>query len=325
MRIKAALPQWRNNKQVAGLARSRFVGCMIGGAIGDAMGMPAEGFSRHQIIKRFGEITHLLPHITKKGTKPAGSWTDDTFTSMMTAKSILEVGRVDVDHLIPTYIDGLNYGFGIAGTTRRALELRSQGYDISSLKNGRHAGAGATVRSAPIALFHANDLEALKADVQAVSEITHQDRDAVAAAVMVGFTIAWAVRGELDPKVLIHKLKALSQDLGSNLHYNLSLTEELLASGVRSEECMDEIGRGGSVMQVIPSAYYAFLAHPKDFLKTIQVAVNAGGDADTRAAIAGYISGAYNGIEQIPSNLVKKLENFQLIADYAERLFFYAA
>jgi len=302
------------------LSKSRFQGCLIGGAIGDAMGRVAEGYSRQVIRERFGWISSFLPHKTRRYTALPGAWTDDTHLSMLTAKSILERRRVDIEHLTETYIQALDQDLGIAGTTRRALELRAQDQDVSKLTKGRHGGAGAAARIAPVALFEHQDLEAMRVKAEAVSRITHQDEDAVAGAVCVATTIAWAVRGELNLIALLTQLEGLMHDMKSNLAYNIALTRSLLKEKVRAVDAIEELGADGYALRLIPGALYAFLRTPHNFEDTIVQAVNAGGDADTRASIAGLLSGAYNGLSNLPVRWVKKVQDYQMIVDYADGL-----
>ncbi|HEV8573504.1 MAG TPA: ADP-ribosylglycohydrolase family protein, partial [Dehalococcoidia bacterium] len=54
---------------------------------------------------------------------------------------------------------------------------------------------------------------------------------------------------------------------------------------------------------------YAFLHTPTDFGETICTAIAVGGDVDTTAAMAGAISGAYLGLEQLPTDLAFSLSD----------------
>lgn len=300
---------------------NRFKGCLVGLAIGDAMGMPAETLCRSRILQKFGWINTFLPREGTKTKKPAGSWTDETHLAMLTAKSILECRDLNDEHLTKTYIDGLQQGLPIAGTTKKALELRMTNGDLSRLKVGRHAGGGAAARVAPIALYGYRDLEALRVKVETASRITHQDDDAVAGAVGVAFTIAWALREELNPQTLIYDLIKLMREMNSNLEYSLKLVQEIINSNMDTVEGIEEIGTDGATMRLIPSALLAFLKSPDDFEKTVLAAVNAGGDTDTRAAIAGAISGAYNGLSGIPQRWIHRVQDSFTIIDYATRLY----
>jgi ADP-ribosylglycohydrolase len=293
---------------------------LIGGAIGDAMGRVAEGYSRQVIQERFGKISGFLPHKTRKYTALPGTWTDDTHLSVLTARSILEKRGVDIEHLTETYTQALNHDLGIAGTTRRALELRADGQDVSKLKKGRHGGAGAAARIAPVALFEHQDLNALRVKAEAVSRITHQDEDAVAGAVCVATTIAWAVRGELNLITLLMQLEGLMHDMKSNLAYNIALTRSFLKDKVSTADAIEELGSDGYALRLIPGALYAFVRTPHNFDQTILDAVNAGGDADTRAAIAGLLSGAYNGLSNMPVRWVKRVQDHNMVVDYADGL-----
>lgn len=56
--------------------RDRFRGCLLGGAAGDALGMPVEGYSAEQIQILFGRIEDMLSPsrgIFMPATGPASS------------------------------------------------------------------------------------------------------------------------------------------------------------------------------------------------------------------------------------------------------------
>ena len=54
---------------------------------------------------------------------------------------------------------------------------------------------------------------------------------------------------------------------------------------------------------------YAFLRHPHDYLTTIETTLRFGGDVDTVGAIAGAISGAFNGVDAIPQHLRENVKD----------------
>lgn len=298
---------------------SRFRGAMIGSAIGDAIGMPVETLSREVIKEKFGHIEGFMPKVTKKGQKPEGSWTDETYLSMLTAKSIIENQGMNIEDITNKYIEALNYDFGLAGTTRLALEQRKNGKDV--IMKGRHAGAGSAARITPVALFGYRDLASLRTASEAVSRITHQDNDAVAGAVAVACSLRMALRGSLRVGTHAFWLNNIMTEMNSNLYYSFLLMNDLLHRGLETEDGIREIGTDGATMRIVPSALYAFMNTPSRFELSILAAVNAGGDTDTRAAIVGALSGAYNGIEGIPSKWVKKVQDHGIILRYADSLY----
>lgn len=298
----------------------RFTGCLLGTAIGDAMGMPVETWNREKILAQFGRIRGFEAQKNHRRSKAAGSWTDDTYMMMLTARSIIESGGIDIDHMTARYFDALDNDFGIAGTTRQALTLRRSGQDIASLEKGRHSGSGSAVRIGPVALFGCSDLQALTTKASLVARITHVDNDAVAGAVATALAIGWAARGELEPQTLIGNLTEVMKTLRSNLTFTLPLVTSLLARNLPIEDAIEEIGTDGTTVRLVPSAFYAFLKNPEDFPETILGAVNAGGDTDSRAAIAGAISGTYNGESGIPRKWVRALQDNGAITRYATNL-----
>jgi ADP-ribosylglycohydrolase len=110
-------------------------------------------------------------------------------------------------------------------------------------------------------------------------------------------------------------------DLKSNLMFNFELAKSLLVRSIDTIHGIEEIGNDGASVRLIPGAFYAFLKNPTDFEGMILACVNAGGDTDSRAAIAGYISGAFNGIDAIPQSWIRKIEDKNLILDRAEKLY----
>ena len=65
---------------------THFRGCLLGGAVGDALGAPVEFMSLEEIRSRFGPrgVTGL-----EEGAWPAGSITDDTQMTLFTAEGVL--------------------------------------------------------------------------------------------------------------------------------------------------------------------------------------------------------------------------------------------
>ncbi|NIA03336.1 MAG: hypothetical protein GWP12_02200 [Nitrospirae bacterium] len=76
--------------------RDRYRGAMLGTAIGDALGRPAEGRSPRNIRKVFGELTDFQPWLGWTGG-PTGTFTDDTEMALCIAQSIVERQGVDPD------------------------------------------------------------------------------------------------------------------------------------------------------------------------------------------------------------------------------------
>ena len=68
-------------------------------------------------------------------------------------------------------------------------------------------------------------------------------------------------------------------------------------------------------------ALYAFINSPNNYLETVECALRAGGDVDTTAAIAGSISGAFNGVSALPIGLAEKVMYSREIHSLGKRLY----
>ena len=65
---------------------SRFRGCLLAGAVGDALGAPVEFLQLEDIVDRFGP---LGPENLEEGEYPAGSFTDDTQMALFVAEGVI--------------------------------------------------------------------------------------------------------------------------------------------------------------------------------------------------------------------------------------------
>jgi ADP-ribosylglycohydrolase len=66
------LPQWKSKRQQPETVKNRFLGCLLGGAVGDAMGAPVEFLSRSEILRQFGTKGQpaTLKHTAASGKSP---------------------------------------------------------------------------------------------------------------------------------------------------------------------------------------------------------------------------------------------------------------
>ena len=76
----------------------------------------------------------------------------------------------------------------------------------------------------------------------------------------------------------------------------------------RLRDLYDLVGTGLACYEIVPAALALFVMAEGDPLKTVLLAVNAGGDSDTSGAIGGAIAGTYRGIGAIPEKKVGFVE-----------------
>jgi poly(ADP-ribose) glycohydrolase ARH3 len=97
------------------------------------------------------------------------------------------------------------------------------------------------------------------------------------------------------------------------------------AAAVRSPDDLAGLGNRIEAVYSVPTALASFALTPDDFAATIGHVIFLGGDTDTLAAMAGALSGAYLGSQDVPRRLVDLLESSpkgrQYLLGLADRLF----
>lgn len=168
----------------------RFSGLLLGTAVGDALGLPAEGLSRKRIDRRWhGVWQHrfILGH---------GLCSDDTEHTFFVAQALLSHPNDPVAFQrclalkLRLWLLGLPAGIGLA--TLRAILKLWLGFPAS--RSGVYsAGNGPAMRSAIIGAYFFDDAAKRKEFVSAATWLTHTDPKAEVAGLAVAEAAAWAV------------------------------------------------------------------------------------------------------------------------------------
>ena len=302
-------------------ARDRFKGALVGCAVGDALGAQVEGMGADAIRDVHGRVTDFID--ARFG---AGRLTDDTQMTIVLAQAILELGRFDSEHTgfkfagwVAASDDGVKEARGLGLACQTACRaLRDRPGEPSGVDS---AGCGAAMRASPIGLRYYHEPGALLRAAVDQALLTHTDPRAVAGSVAVASAVAAGVtdEGDLDRAALAAALaKAVEKvDLPTSVKI-AGLADYLDASPA---EGFAYTGTGGIATETVPAALFAFLRTPYDLEETVVTAVNAGGDTDSIGAIAGAVSGTFNGIGAIPARWRDNVEGSVYIESVAYRLF----
>lgn len=300
----------------------KFKGTLIGCAVGDALGMPVEGFTRSAITGKYGRITNFIDE--RFG---AGRITDDTQMTVALAQSIIEIGRFDAAHA------AFKFGRWIAASDEGGKEARGVGMACGTacrrLLEGvlpeesavDSAGCGTAMRTSPIGLRYYHDLEGLREAAIRQSLLTHSNPAAVAGAVAVSLAVAIGISdtGRLDRPGFAGLAASFVEDIDREMAARIEgLADYLDAS---PEEGFAYTGTGGYVIETVPAALFSFLRSPYDLEETVIAAVNAGGDTDSIGAIAGAVSGSFNGVQALPARWKDNVEGRDYLEYVAERLY----
>jgi ADP-ribosylglycohydrolase len=285
------------------------VGCLLGTAVGDSMGLPSEGLSKRRQRRRY---PHINGHRFLFGR---GMISDDTEHACMVAQSLI-TSAGDVQAFVRSlawrfrfWLLGLPAGVGYA-TLKSMLKLW---IGFSGRRSGVFsAGNGPAMRSAVIGSCYGHDDEKMRELVRASTRITHTDPKAEFGALAVALAAhaagcGWGKEhhGEITPQSYGRTLQNL---LGAEANEFLGLVDRAVESAAADQttESFAEgmgLGRGvtGYVYHTVPVALHAWFRHPADYRSAVREVVRCGGDTDTTAAIVGGIVGARVGKAGIPA------------------------
>ncbi len=278
---------------------SRVRGALIGLAVGDALGTTLE-FRSPGTFEPLTDLVGGGPF-----GLPAGAWTDDTSMALCLAESIVETGRFDPADQLRRYVRWYREGhlsstgrcFDIGNTTRAALERFEATGDPNAGGTDRHTAAnGSLMRLAPVPVaFAADPTEAVRLSGDS-SKTTHALPECVDACRYFGGLLVGAVRGASKEELLAPDYAPVS-GLWDAEPLHLKVADVAAGSFLRKRP--PEIRGTGYVIDALEAALWAF-ASTDDYAACVLAAANLGDDADTTAAIAGQIAGAFYGMDGIP-------------------------
>ncbi len=303
--------------------QDRFAGLLLGTAVGDALGLPAEGISRGRIQRMWrGQWRHRFLF-------GRGMISDDTEHTLFVAQSLLthpdDVTKFQqcLAWKLRLWLLGLPAGIGLA--TLKAILRLWLGFPPS--RSGvRSAGNGPAMRSAILGAYFAEDAKKRQAFVSAATRLTHADPKAETAALAVAEAAAWSIGQNSFSEAWLSNLPSLGGDVEWK-EICRKLTAALAARRSVSEFA-DELGlqRGvtGYAYHSVPVALYAWLRHPDDFRYALISVLDCGGDTDTVGAILGALMGARLGRRTIPlewlDGICDQPRSTGLLVRVAERL-----
>jgi poly(ADP-ribose) glycohydrolase ARH3 len=296
---------------------SKFLGAMVGSAIGDAIGELAFMISDRDRLLAYLETASEL------------RYTDDTAMAIGLAESIVQEQGINQEALGKAF--SRNFlrepwrGYA-SGPPTIFSEVETQGIPYVEAARRLFGGSGslgngAAMRVAPAGLFfyQASDLYE---QACASAAVTHAHPVGMDGAAVQARAVSQAVK--LDPQKEF-PTEAVIRDLADfartpEIKAKMTTVQENIKEDRPPHVAANRIGRTVAVHESMPFAVYAFLRHPKSFQECLFCATLNGGDRDTLGAMACAISGAHLGIHAIPQPWRERLENREYIEELALEL-----
>jgi ADP-ribosylglycohydrolase len=281
---------------LTGQQLDRAVGAVTASAAGDALGAPYE----------FGAPVLPPTHISLHAGGPweLGEWTDDTSMAVPILQAVARGHRLDDPITLATIVGewigwarrakdiGVQTKAVLAGI-RHVTESDARAAALAAHhETGRSAGNGSLMRTGPVALAFLEDgrTDALAAAARRVSELTHHETDAGDACVIWSLAVRAAI---LDGGFALRDaVDTLGGSRAALWHERLDAAEAVMPWEVP--------GDNRWVVAALQAAWSA-ITNASTLRETLELAVRAGNDTDTVAAIAGSLAGARYGGSAVPA------------------------
>ena len=316
--------------------RDRFMGSLVGGAIGDGLGGSVDGLSRAKVHARLGPLG--VQDLSPDGAR----WSDATQLSVEVARSLAEHGgHFDPTDFAARLVAWQPTGHGVGPATYVAATALASGepwYEVGPRLDS--SDNGAAVRSGPIGLVHSGETSATALLREAVRFAlpTHGGKVGIAAAVAVAAAVGYLAR--------LASTGSNTFEAGAFLDFVASAIGEIesepsptLRPPVRTiylrdrirrietwldrtpDAVFDRIWTGDFALEGVPAAIFCFLRapdRPKDALLT---AANASHDTAAIAAMTGNLVGAWVGADRLRDELpgwwasVERLDELLALSD----------
>ena len=350
---------WQSKRQQTGSVKGRFLGCLLGGAVGDALGAPVEFMSRTEILQQFGPqgISDYAPAYGR-----LGAITDDTQMTLFTAEGLLRSHmRGCVRGINPSYSGvtanaylrwlhtqdesrfpdpdreddesgwliqqpDLHHRRAPGGTCLSAL--RAMKHPGERAQNDRK-GCGGVMRVAPVGLYlwrryweppaAAENAFELGSELAA---ITHgHPTGHLSAGVLAVLVLALTDGASLREALDTAKAILREKDHHAETLASIELAERLAGSdNIPAADAIAQLGRGWVAEEALAIAIYCALV-ARGFRHGVLLAVNHDGDSDSTGAITGNLLGATHGVKSIPTVWLESLELRDVITELANDLY----
>lgn len=302
-------------------------GCLIGGAIGDALGAIVEGWSHHRIREEFGRVDTFQAYDNPYSKGNPGSVTDDTIMRQYVCQAISETGgRITADEYAEVLIEHLDTD-RVWVTEEIAIRKLLAGISPRTVGRGSIPAAVATMAVAPVGIVNAANPRQAYQDGYDVAGVTQEGVERESAA-----TVAAGVASACDPAATVETILSTMKEHSSETVYRaIDLSMGLLEESATVDEFIhrfyeerldwrwpavdwdrERYHRGevfsGSSLEIVPAAMAVLHYHADDVDAAIVEGASFGRDCDTIGSIVGTLSGTLHGASAIRTDWIETVE-----------------
>lgn len=323
----------------------RVLGCLLGGAVGDALGYRVEFLSRRQIEERYGAEGIREPALNEAGEAEVS---DDTQMTLFTADGLIEsndrLGRADTADVLTAVRNATLAWFAMqerqdpvpdlsrltrysvlgkrqapGNTCTGACNLGATGTPERPINHSK--GCGGVMRVAPVGLIpELSPSQAFELATRCAAQTHGHPSGHLSAGVLAAIVKGLVERRDLADAVT-EALTIARQWPGAN--ETVAAVESAIALAEANESdrhgAIVQLGEGWVGEEALAIGVYSALV-ASDYRDAVRVASNHGGDSDSTASIAGQIHGAWKGLSGMPNAWIRRLDALDPIVEIAGRL-----
>lgn len=332
---------WKGESKMS-TKRDRVLGAFLGCAIGDAMGAPTETRPIELIKRDVGDGDYVRDFKTPRpdtlpAGMPAGMVTDDFSVSYLTALfSMQEEGKITTQACKDALVEWVKYDryfLAHSGKTSKEAIARLTGGTVLGKPDHSHdycymnndsASNGAGMKAWVAGVFNPGNVMGAIKDAITMIKVSHDNPVALSAGCAVAAATAVAMaQGSISDVVdaalfgaeygYKHTWYTCSKfSTGANVAKRIRMAVSIGINYAHDFDALiknmtDIVGTGINANEAIPAAIGFFVAAQGKVMDGVYMAVNAGNDSDTVAAIVGALCGAYSGTEGVPAGYLKFL------------------
>lgn len=300
--------------------KSGIKGVIFGQAIGDALGLGTEFMSRDEVVSNYpnglSDYSQIIQDPHRRRWIP-GEWTDDTDMLLCIANAMLEKQGIKLDAIAHNFKKWFKENpRGVGRHTYKVLSIADYEKNpmraaemVWELSNKNSAANGALMRTSIVGLCE----KKVATHAENICRLTHADPRCVGSCVIVSELIHhWVWHKE---ELTFDEIVKIGRKYDKRIEPYLRLARE----GQIEDLTLDNEAMGYTLKTL--SAAIWCLYHVDSFEEGLLTVVNAGGDADTNAAVACSLLGAKYGYSTIPERYIKGLCHKGLLDEISERLF----
>lgn len=312
----------------------QLAGCLLGGALGDALGYPVE-FEKVSQMSQDHDFDKIVGKLIVS---------DDTQMTLFTANALLLDGNLRIntwncyqDWLETQFKQGKSelshrpiswlmeypemYASREPGRTCLMTLMRGILGDLNESIN-QSKGCGALMRVAPLAFIDREDPYSVAIENSALTH-GHQ-MSHIASAALVGL-LRYISEGE----TLCDSVSLMRQDIKRIFMGSLEVKvfDDLLQQAILASEkdfddmeIISRLGEGWVAEETLAIALYCSLKYSNDLKKALRVAVLHDGDSDSTGSVTGQILGTLLGAKKLPQEEIKRLDLLEPLIKMIERL-----